>query len=181
MTAFIALLLLTSLGQRNFDQGKQLQCQGRTIRKRYFNYAEGFSAGIPNGLTGRAGQAAGPERGFSILLSRNCRGVALIDGEANSAEWKIPSEAIKDEIESAVKDDPQAKVMRYNTRLGRLRAAGVIIHHRTTGEVTDMVVALRPGGALVYTARLWTTETRYKRDRGIFRKVLRSFRLEAWR
>lgn len=182
MSAFIiGLLLLTNSGQAGPDQWKQLQCQGRRIHKRYVNYAEGFSIGIPSGLTGRTGQAAGPERGVSIPLSRDCTGVVVVYGEPNSAEWESPSDAIKKEIDSAVKDDPQAEVEKYQTKFGRLKAAGVTIRHRATSEVNERIVVFRPRGGPVYTAILSTTGRRYKKDHEVFRKVLRGFRLEAWR
>jgi hypothetical protein len=182
MVAFFAgALILSNFGQTSLDHWKQLQCQGRIISKRYFNYAEGFSLAVPIGLKGLAGQAAGPERGVSIPLSHNCTGVVVVYGEPNSAEWQTPADAIKWEIDSTIKDDSHADVKRYKTRLGRLKAAGVSIHPRATVEVKEIVVAFRPGGGPVYTAMLTTTETRYEKDREVFRKVLGGFRLEPWR
>ena len=96
MTAFLAgILALPSFCQTNLDQWKLLQCQGRIIYRRYFNYAEGFSLAIPTGFKGRAGQAAGPERGVSIPLSHDCTGVVVVYGEPNSLEWQISADAIK--------------------------------------------------------------------------------------
>jgi hypothetical protein len=175
MTIFLAgILVLTGLGQWN-------QCQGNPVSRRYFNYAQGFSVAIPKGLRGRRGQSAGPERGVSIPLSRDCAGVVVVYGEPNSLEWPSPAAAISDEAESAITDDPRAEVRRYITRLGRLRAAGVKVSRRATSEVEETVVAFRPGGGPTYTARLRTTVARYERDREVFRAVLRGFRIEAWR
>jgi hypothetical protein len=182
MIAFLAgFLVLTSFGQTNLDQWRQLQCQGRAIYKRYFNYAEGFSLAIPSSFKGRAGQAAGPERGVSIPLSHDCTGVIVVYGEPNSAEYQMPADAVQQQVDWAVESDPDAEIQRYNTQLGRLEAAGVTIRHRKTFEVKDVVVAFRPGGTPVYTAILSTTGRRYEKDRDLFRKVLRGFRLEAWR
>ena len=175
MTAFlVGILVLTSLGQWK-------QCEGTPVSRRYFNYAEGFSVAIPKGLRGRRGQSAGPERGVSIPLSRDCTGVVVVYGNPNSLEWRSPAAAIVEKAESAIKDDPQAEVRRYMTRLGRLKAAGVNVRRRANSQVEETVVAFRPGGGPVYTARLRTTVARYKRDRAVFRAVLRGFRIEDWR
>jgi hypothetical protein len=177
MAAFlVGVLVLTSLGQ-----WRQWQCQGSPIRGRYFNYAEGFSVAIPSGLRGRRGQSAGPERGVSLPLSRDCAGVAVVYGEPNSAEWSKPADAITHEVRAQTEHDPQAEIRRYRTRLGKLTAAGVTVRHRATSDVEDVVVAFRPRGGPVYTARLATTRDRYAQDRKSFRRVLRGFRLEPWR
>ena len=161
--------------------GQLKQCQGKPVSRRYINYAQGFSVAIPKGLRGRHGQSAGPERGVSIPLSRDCAGVVVVYGNPNSLEWPSPAAATGEEAESAVKDDPRAEVRRYTTRLGRLKAAGVKVGRRATSEVEETVVAFRPGGGPVYTARLRTTVARYERDREVFRAVLRGFRIEDWR
>src|SRR2546422_5884393 len=140
MTAFLlGVLVVTSLSQKGLSEWKQLQCQGRAISRRYFNSAEGFSLAMPSGHKGRAGQAAGPERGVSIPLSRDCKGVVVVYGEANSFEWQTPVDAIKWEVDSEMEDDPHAEVHRYKTRLGKLKAAAVTVRHRATDEVEDMV------------------------------------------
>src|SRR5215510_7926768 len=103
----IGILTLTSFSQTKLDQWRQLQCRGSAVTKRYFNYAEGFSIAIPTGLLGRRGQAAGPERGVSIPLSRDCTSVMAVFGEPNSLEWATPTDAISREIETAKEDDPR--------------------------------------------------------------------------
>jgi hypothetical protein len=177
----LGLIVLSGLDQTNLEQWKKLQCQGRRIYKRYFNYAEGFSIGIPLGFQGRAGQSAGPERGVAIPLSPDCMSVAVIFGEPNSLDWPKPTSAIDWQVQNQIQGDAQVQVKRYRTSLGNLAAAGVTIHHPATSEIEVIVVAFRPGGGPVYTAHLVTIENRYKRDRQNFRKLLRSFRLEPWR
>jgi hypothetical protein len=182
MTAFlVSILVLNYFGQTSLVQGKQRQCAGSSISNRYTNYAEGFSIAIPRGYQGRRGQAAGPERSVSIPLSHDCAGVVVVYGEPNSLEWSRPAEAISWKIDTVAKGDSQAEVRRYTTRLGNLKAAAVTVRHSATSEVEEFVVAFRPGGGPVYMAMLSTTETRYKQDSYVFRKVLRGFRLTAWR
>ena len=151
------------------------------MARRYFNYAEGFSVAIPRGLRGRAGQAAGPERGVAIPLSRDCAGVLVVYGEPNSAEWPTPAKAITEKVQIETEDDPKVELRRYRARLGKLAAAGVTIRHPATAAVEEIVIAFRPGGGPVYTARLATLESRHEQDRARFKKVLRGFRLEPWR
>ena len=170
---FLIFLVLTTQ-----SDWKNLQCTGDLVSGRYVNYAEGFSVGIPAGLKGKRGQAAGPERGFSIPLSANCAGIIAVDGEANSLEWAnalVAATAMASYAEGGV------VLRRYRTKLGRLPAAGTTIRYHGTSDIDDIVVALRPGGALVYTARLATTGDRYRLDHRRFTEVLRRFRLEPWR
>ena len=157
---------------------KNLQCKGEFFSGRYVNYAQGFSVGIPLGLKGKRGQAAGPERGFSIPLSTSCSGVIVVYGEANSLEWTNPDVAV---TSKASDRDHGILFRRYRTKLGRLAAAGATIRYRGKSDIDEFVVALRPGGALAYTARLGTTQARYRRDHERFLDILRRFRIEPWR
>jgi hypothetical protein len=177
----IGILTLTSFSQTKLDQWRQLQCRGSAVTKRYFNYAEGFSIAIPTGLLGRRGQAAGPERGVSVPLSRDCTSVMVVDGEPNSLEWATPADAIKWRIDTAKENDPRAVARRFITCLGKLKAAGVTIRHHTADEWEVIVVAFRPGGGPVYEATLSATGRRYSHDRKIFMEALQGFRLEARR
>lgn len=177
----ISVLVLTGFGQTSDDKWKRLLCTGRAVSGRYANYAEGFSVAMPTGLKGRIVPVDGPQRGVSVPLSQDCAGVLTVDGEPNSLEWATPADAITDQVELWIKRDPQAKVEKYSTRLGKLKAVGTAIHHRTTNDVEEAVIAFRPGGGPVYTALLRTTKARYRRDRERFQEVLRSFRLEPRR
>jgi hypothetical protein len=174
-------MALTNFSQTKLGQWRQLQCQGKAVTKRYINYAEGFSITIPAGLSGRRGQADGPERGVSIPLSQDCTGVMVVFGEPNSLEWTTPADAINWEIDTAKEDSPQAVAQQFITRLGKLKAAGVTLRHHTTDDREVIVVAFRPGGGAVYKAMLNTTGRRYSHDRKIFMETLQGFRLEAWR
>ena len=161
----MAHLFLIFLALSSQSDWKHIQCTGEFVSGRYVNYAEGFSVGIPLGLTGKRGQAGGPERGFSIPLSTNCSGVMAVDGEANSLEWTNAHTAAASMVSEC---DDQILLRRYKTTLGRLAAAGATFRCRGTSDMFEFVVALRPGGALVYTARLATTQARYRRDRRRF-------------
>jgi len=177
----VSVLALTTFIQMKLGEWRQSQCKGDTVSKWYFNYAQGFSIAIPTGFLGRRGQEAGPERGVSIPFSRDCTGVMVVYGEPNSLEWATPADTIKWKIDEAKEDDPQNVARRFITRLGKLKAAGVIISRHTTDEREIVVVAFRPRSGLVYTAMLSTAGKRYPRDHKIFMEALQGFRLEAWR
>ena len=155
-------------------------CTGDRIVGRYVNYAEGFSVGIPRNLIGRHVPVSGPERGVSIVLSRDCAGVIRFDGDPNPLEWATTAIAAS-ETAGFSKDRGGFIVRKYKTRMGRLPASGVTIHYRDSQDIEDIVVAFRPGGGPMYTAQLGTVAARYGRDRKRFGDVLRRFRLAPWR
>lgn len=176
----MTFLLLIFLAFTNQSEWKRLQCTGDVVHGRYVNYAEGFSVGMPVGLKGKRGQAAGPERGVSIPLSGNCLGVVVLYGEPNSVEYPTPSAAVT-RISEYARSDNGVVARRYRTKLGRLPAAGATIRYRGKSDIEDVVIAFRPRGGPMYTARLATTVVRYRRDHRRFMEVLRRFRLEPWR
>jgi hypothetical protein len=176
----MTLLILGFLSLTTNPEWKRLQCSGDAVGGRYVNYAEGFSVGMPAGLKGKRGQAAGPERGVSIPLSANCLGVIVVYGEPTSVEWANTAVAVAQRAEYALPDNGVV-ARRYKTRLGRLPASGATIRYRDSSDIEDLIIAFRPGGGPMYTARLGTTTVRYRRDHRRFLEVLRGFRLEPWR
>jgi hypothetical protein len=176
MTLFVFMILsLTTPSDLRHDL-----CTGDRIVGRYVNYAEGFSVGIPRKLIGRRVRVSGPERGVSIVLSRDCAGIVRFDGDPNPLEWATTAIAAS-ETAGFSKDRGGFIVRRYKTRMGRLPASGVTVHYRDSQDVEDIVVAFRPRGGPMYTAELLTAASRYERDRKRFIDVLRRFRLEPWR
>jgi hypothetical protein len=173
---FLFLIIALTTG----SDWKRDVCAGDPVSGRYVNYAEGFSVGIPRDLNARRVRVSGPERGVSIVLSADCAGVVRFDGEPNSLEWATPSIAAA-AIAEYSKTGGGFILRRYKTRMGRFPASGVTIHYRNSQDVEDLVIAFRPGGGPMYTARLGTVAARYARDRRRFIDVLRRFRLEPWR
>jgi hypothetical protein len=173
-------LLLVILALTPAADWKQDVCSGDPVYGRYVNYAVGFSVGIPRDLKGRRTRVSGPERGVTILLSRDCAGLVRFDGEPNSVEYATPSVAAS-ELAGDTKDRGGFISRRYKIRMGRLFASGVTIHYRDSQDIEDVVVAFRPRGGLMYTARLGTVAARYGHDRKRFVDTLRGFRLEPWR
>jgi hypothetical protein len=171
----ICILALTVLGE-----WEALQCKGETVSGRYYNYALGYSIGIPKNLQGRRGQSSGPERGISIPLTANCSSVIAISSDPNSLEWPTPADAIGWEIQNNA-TDPDKEIVRYGTHLGKLKAAGLILRNRKTTRVENIVIAFGPDSGLVYIARLVTTQAREKQDSERFKKVLGGFKIEPWR
>lgn len=165
--------------QQPEERWKKLQCTGMTVTGRYVNYAEGFSVAIPRGLTGRRGQAAGPERGVSIPLSSDCERVVVVYGFPNSLEWRTPEEAIAGQVALARADSLQ-EITRYQAVLAGVRVPGVSLQ-LGAGEVEDFVVHLHQGRGRLYWAHLVSTKTHYTRDREQFLGMLATFRFEPWR
>ncbi len=159
---------------------RQDLCTGQRVVGRYVNYAEGFSVALPRNLVGRIVPVSGPQRGVSIVLSRNCAGVITFDGEPNSLDW--PTTAIAASQTAGFSEDRGGFIVRkYKTRMGRLAANSVTVRYRGSNRVDELVIAFRPGGGPMYTAQLWTDTARYQRDRKRFLGVLRRFRLAPWR
>src|SRR4030095_1051257 len=119
---FIILSLTTSSDWRHD------LCTGDQIVNRYVNYAQGFSVGIPRKLIGRRVPVSGPERGVSIVLSRDCAGVIRFDGEPNSLEWATTAIAAS-ETAGFSKDRDGFIVRKYRARMGRLPASGATVHY----------------------------------------------------
>jgi hypothetical protein len=174
------LLLLLSLALTPAADWKHDVCDGDRVYGRYVNYAVGYSVGIPRDLKARRTRISGPERGVTILLSRDCAGVVRFDGEPNSLQWATTSIAAS-ELAGYTKDRGGFVFRRYKTRMGRLAASGVTIHFRDSQDTEEVVVAFRPRDGLVYEAHLGTDAARYRRDHKRFIDVLRRFRLEPWR
>ena len=174
-------ILIALVLQTNLAQWKQWQCEGTPVTGRYFNYSVGFSVAAPPGVQGRRGQSSGPEQGIAFPLTHDCNRVVVAFGEPNSLAWPTPAAAINWTVQASIRGDPQAKINRYTTRIGKLNAAGATIRHRATPDIEDIVIAFRPGGGLVYQARLVSVPNQHDQDFDAFTRVLREFRLEAWR
>ena len=150
MLVLLAILALTPAADWKHDV-----CSGDRVSGRYVNYAQGFSVGIPRELEGRRIRVSGPERGVTVVLSRDCTCVVRFDGEPNSVEWATTSIAVS-ELAGYTKDRGGSIFRRYKTGMGRLPASGVTIHYRDSQDIEDVVVAFRVRGGLMYTARLGT-------------------------
>lgn len=163
------------------DRWKSWQCEGEPAGKAYVNYAVGFSVTLPKGLFFRRPVQAGPERGAQVPLAPDCAAVVVVFGEPNSIEWRSADAAIAWEVAWEREHDPGAVLHVYSSQMGSLMATGLHIEHATMEDVEDVVVALRPGGGIAYTARLATSRARYRVDLVRFLAVLRGFRLTEWR
>ena len=147
----------------------------RVIVGRYHNPAEGFSVGVPRGLKGIAGDQAGPERGAAIPL-RGDRKI-VVYGEPNSLDWKDAAQALRSAI---VDEGSNLSTSGVSTvRLGPLAASRAILKSRNRS--LEITVAFRPGGGPVYWARLESDPRHFPHDHKVFMRVIRSFRIEAWK
>ncbi len=124
---------------------------------------------------------SGPERGISIALTPDCSAFIVVLGEADSLDGEYPQVGLDMSLRIAKDVDPAATVRRHRARLGSMAAVAATVTSPESQEIDETVVALRPGGGLVYTAELVTTVARQREDRATFAQVLRSVRLEPWR
>jgi hypothetical protein len=147
----------------------------RVVVGRYYNPAEGFSVRVPRGLRAIAGDEAGPERGVMIRLGENRK--IVVYGEPNSLEWKDAAEAVRSAVGHEGPDAGKARV--FPVRLGSLAASRAAV--RGASRDVEVAVAFRPGGSPVYWVRLESDRSHFPRDRTTFVRVVRSFRLEAWK
>ena len=170
----------TSFDVTSHSQWKHWQCEGEAMGAKYVNYAKGFSVVAPAPYAFRRPVQTGPEVGASFPLTSDCEAVVVVFGEANSLEWANLKAVAAWNLSVARDGDPAAVISASRARLGRLPAIVTLVRHTGTGDIEHFVRAFRPGGALVYTAHLATTATRYKRDLKAFNATLRSFRLERW-
>ena len=71
-------------------------CAAQTTRRitgKYSNPALGYEVTVPEGLVGKTGDQAGPERGFSISLASG--GTISVFAEPKSLEWRAPIDGIR--------------------------------------------------------------------------------------
>src|SRR5258708_6193368 len=178
----MTVLLVSMLSLATLSEWKQLQGEGFVEMKRYVNVSRGFSVGIPKGFQGLHGYPAGPDLGVGISLSARCETVVVVYAEPNNFESGSLQEAADFAIKIARDGGlSPVSVEQYTTRLGPLKAIGVIIHNTDSDDVEHMVIAFRPKGGLVYSAHLATTTSRLAADATVFKSVLKDFRLEPWR
>jgi hypothetical protein len=164
----VALLLCTA----NITSA---QSNPRAITGTYHNPAEGFSVRVPRGFKGIAGDQAGPERGVKILLGEGRR--IVVFGEPNSLEWKDTAQAIRSAVEAGGPVTNNVEVT--SARLGSLAASRAVL--QSGSRALEVVVAFRPGGGPIYRARLESDRKHFRPDQAVFKKVIRSFRIEAWK
>ncbi len=147
----------------------------RWITGTYKNFALGYSIDIPPGIKAITGDQAGPERG--VLISLPSGGSITVYGEPNSLEWKTSSEGVSDELAKLHCDSGRQEVS--ISRLGKVQGAlGVL---QCGSRVTKVLLALRPGGGLVYSVRLDTTNASRHEDEEVLKNLAATFRVIAWR
>ena len=137
----------------------------------YRNPALGYTLHVPPGLTGIAGEEAGPERGLRIPLSPG--GEIVVFGEPNRLGWKSPAEGVRWELERSKcvleRSEPefsQARVGRLKGAKGRL-VCGV--------QVVTVLLAIRPNGGPIYWLRLDTTSEHEPAAQAVLEHIAENF------
>jgi hypothetical protein len=162
--AMVLLVVCTSVAQAD----------PRWVVGTYRNLAEGYSIKIPRGLRGRAGEAAGPERGPGISLPSG--GTIVVFGEPNSLEYKNPAEGVRAVL--AYQECASGRQEVSQARVGRLIGAkGSLV---CGDQVVKLILAFRTGGGPIYWLQLDTTRAHESEDDAILEKVAASFKLIRW-
>jgi hypothetical protein len=121
------------------------QADPRPVRGTYRNAALGYSISVPRGLTGEAGDQAGPERGLGISLPSG--GNISAFGEPNSLEWKSPESG----VEWALANEKCSSGRQQETSLAHV---GKLIGSKgklvCNGRVLEILLVFRTGGGPIY-------------------------------
>ena len=159
----------------------QLACIGvawaeaRRIEGIYRNPALGYSISIPRGLTGLAGDEAGPERGVRIPLPSG--GKIAVFGEPNTLESADPEAGVRAELSHApcMSDSQEVK----QARVGKLDGAQATV---VCGQrVLHLILTFRARGGPIYWLRLETDRAHELEDNAVLKNVAESFKLIRWK
>jgi len=148
---------------------------------RYRNLNYGFAMTIPKGLTGHDAPTPAPHHGFGVVLSWEPRVYIDFDGSYNANDLSLRE--TEEKFLGYLRQD-SASVQSVSSKafkLGPLLARRQVVYHTCAGHkdvfVDDQVIALSRDGSITYTAWLMTTTSRYEKDRKLFEKFLRTWKL----
>lgn len=145
----------------------------RFVTGTYRNPALGFSILVPPGLTGVAGDQAGPERGLRIPL--NSGGEIVIFGEPNSLKWKTPAEGVRWELERSKCTLEQSEPEFSNVRVGKLNGARGRL--ACGGQVVTVLLAFHPNGGPIYWIRLDVPREHEPAAQAVLKSIAQNFKL----
>jgi hypothetical protein len=138
----------------------------------YNNPALGYEVTVPEGLVGKTGDPAGPERGFTVSLPSG--GTIAVDGEPNILEWKAPIDGIRHSpgLERCNSERRQGTGF---GRMGRLTATKGSLW--CDDRVLETLLAFRQGRRPIYWITLRTTTQKRVEDEAAFNQLAATFRL----
>ena len=148
----------------------------------YSNPNYHFGVRIPDGLVGYSSPPPMPHHGFGLVLSWEPRVYMFFDG-SYTVETRTSITPSVDQVEAETlewlrqESDRIISVQKTRTRLGSLPARRHVVY-RTCADrpelfVVDELFALR--GSVTFSATLESVDRRYKNDRDIFERFLRTW------
>ncbi len=154
-------------------------------KEKYSNHQYGYSVSIPEGLAIRASSPPLPQHGFRIGLSTDAQAYVWVDGGYNTLDWPNVQEAVNTHLEWLKQRSTDfVQVRQESVLLDRLQALRTIVRYRNsvTGKlmIQDLVLALRERKnqtGILYTCGLRTSEPQYPKGKGVFERMMKSWRL----
>jgi len=147
----------------------------RQVTGTYRNPALGYSVKVPDGLIGKTGDQAGPERGFGLSLRSG--GVISVYGEPNSLEWDNAKDGVKWALDDE-KCEGERRTEIGPARVGKIRGAKGLLS--CNEEVSEFLLAFRPGRGPIYWLTLRTNREHESEDDFILKGLAATFKLIRW-
>ena len=151
-------------------------------RGRYVNLAYEYSFRIPKGLIAYDGRDEARHKGFALGLGHPAQSVIFASGDPNSMEYKTPREAAMGDVESLRRLGRKIESETISeSHLGRLDAMLLVVTY-TCPESADRhikssIMALSPDKRFVYELKLYSPANRYKSDRPVLNRILKSWKM----
>lgn len=180
---FGLLLLASSKGAfgcdfppREFSKGDWHHWKGD-----YVNLAWRYSVTIPAELVGLSANPPFPQHDFSIVIKSPRPSYLTLFGEANSLEYRSPTDKVIDQLKYLREDGKEFdSVNIVPAHLGTLRGLRTVIEYKCEGSsdryFMDWIVALSPGGEMLYEVRLYSHQNRYEQDRSVLDKMVKTWK-----
>lgn len=150
----------------------------------YANEQYGYAVRVPAGIVGYGVPSPAPNHGFGIVLSWTPRAYLYVDGSYEVADDDTLTKQAASQREFTRKDAHRVlSTQSAKVQLGPLPAVRLISRYECKGlrglYITDEIVALSGDLSVVYKVALLTTVKRYRKDRAVLEKIVRSFELPA--
>jgi hypothetical protein len=145
----------------------------------YANETWGYAITIPPGMTAYS-QTAPPYHGVWFVLGDPAHGAIVVEGQANSLEFKDPQAAARSQLRFLSDGKTVGSNSLTAIRWGSLPAVRMETRYRCKGDpamyAEVYVVALGPEKDPMYEIVLTTTVDRLREDRAILERILRSWK-----
>ena len=155
-----------------------------THRGRYENGVWKYSVVIPDRMTGRSPVLYAPQHGFGIVIEPAPQSYLVVDGSANSLEYKTARDAANGWIGHFQEREQSVRSSRVSdTYLERLEAARAELRYACGSSEYEAVglFALSPDRAVVYEINLYAVPQRLSQDLSVFDRVVKSWRYRGRR